>query len=318
MLRTVAVPLDGSDLAERALPYAVRLAQVRHGQLLLLRSALAAPPSGCDWERQQVAAVEEAEQYLAGLAERLSPHVPVVFAVPYGRAPVEILEAVRRFGADVVVMATHGRTGVAHLLYGSVAEAVLATSTVPVFLVQARAGEAAAAPFDPAAARLLVPLDGSAFAEAALPVAVEFLGPTGKLVLVRIVAPAEHAEGDERGQVIAYLDQVQAALEREAIDYLRAVARRLAQDYPGIQVRTDIRVGDPAGGIAAVALDRLADLIVMATHGRTGLRRAVLGSATGAVLRASSTSLLLVRPPRPSDQQTKGAETVAPGMVVTF
>src|SRR6185369_14462894 len=150
------------------------------GRLVLVRAALGPPPSGLDWERQQAIAVAEAEEYLEGVARKVATRVPVATSVPYGHAAHEILESVKQFDADGIVMATHGRTGPSHLVYGSVAEAVLAHGTVPVFLVHGRPGEAAAAPFDPPSARILVPLDGSSFSEAAVPVAVEMLGIAGE------------------------------------------------------------------------------------------------------------------------------------------
>jgi nucleotide-binding universal stress UspA family protein len=125
MFRNFVVPLDGSELAERALPYAVRLARAGQGRLMLVRVALA-PPSmtidGAGWERDQREAVDAAEHYLGAIAEKLADQVPVETVVPYGRPAVQILEQVRLRDADGVVMATHGRTGLAKLLYGSVAE----------------------------------------------------------------------------------------------------------------------------------------------------------------------------------------------------
>ena len=96
--------------------------------------------------------------------------------------------------------------GLAHLLFGSVAEAILADSHVPVFLVRAQAGEARQSPFEPKTARLLVPLDGSPFAEAALQTAVDFLDATGELVLLSVVEEPDHVQFDQNGRVLAYLD----------------------------------------------------------------------------------------------------------------
>jgi nucleotide-binding universal stress UspA family protein len=319
MLRILVVPLDGSALAERALPYAVRLARARGGRLVLVRVALAPPPTGFDWERQQLAEVEEARRYLSGVAEKLSTlGLPIETVTPYGRAAVQILETVEELEADGVVMATHGRTGLAHLTHGSVAEGVLAKSAVPVLLIQARPGEAPAPPFDPATARLLVALDGSTFAEAAVPAAIDVLGPSGELVLVRVVPPPDHVERDGYGRVLAYLDQQEEAATREARDYLGGVARQIAQDYPRIPMSVDVRVGEPARGIAVAVVDRSAELVVMATHGRTGLSRAVLGSVAGAVLRTGSMPVLLVRPPHAAQEGAERVEAALPGMSVTF
>jgi nucleotide-binding universal stress UspA family protein len=296
MFSTLVVPLDGSELAERALPYAVRFAAERGGRLVLVRAVLGPPPSGLDWERQQLAVVEEATAYLSGVAEKVATRVPVTTAPLYGHPPDEILAAVGQFDADSIVMATHGRTGLAHLLYGSVAEAVLARSPVPVLVIHARPGEAAAPPFNSASARVLVPLDGSAFAEAALPAAISILGGAGELWLSSVAAPPDHVERDDRGRVRAYLDQQEEGITREAFDYLRRLETQLKQQRPGLHVMLDVRIGDPAGGIAMAEVDRGADLVVMATHGRTGLRRAVLGSVAGAVLATGSVPVLLVSP----------------------
>ena len=299
MFRTLVVPLDGSELAERALPYAVRLASAGNGQVILVRVALAPPPARIDgayWEQEQTEAVDDAEAYLATVADKVASRVPVKTSTPYGHAARKILEAIEALEADGVVMATHGRRGLAHLLYGSVAEAVLAESPVPVFLVHAQPGEAAPPPFDPSTARAVVPLDGSAFAEAALDTAADLIGTTGELVLVTVVEPPDRVERDENGRVLAYLDQQEEARTREARGYLSRLAAELVQRYPGVRISPDVRIGEPAPGIAMAAIDRTADVVVMATHGRTGFRRAVLGSVAGAVLRTGSTPVLLVGP----------------------
>jgi nucleotide-binding universal stress UspA family protein len=296
MFSTLVVPLDGSELAERALPYAVRFAAERGGRLVLVRAALGPPPSGPDWERQQLAVMEEATAYLVGVAERVATRVPATTAPLYGHAPDQILAAVEQFDADSIVMATNGRTGLSHLLHGSVAEAVLRRSPVPVFVVYARPGEAPAPPFNSASARIMVPLDGSAFAESALPVALEIVGRAGELVLSSVAEEPDHVERDEQGRVRAYLDQQEDAIKRETWDYLRGIEVQLKQQRPDLRVTLDVRVGDPAPGIAMAEIGCDADLVVMATHGRTGIRRAVLGSVAGAVLTTGSVPVLLVSP----------------------
>src|SRR6266702_2663500 len=106
MFNTLLVPLDGSELAERALPYAVRFAAERGGRLVLVRAALGPPPSGLDWERQQLAVMDEATAYLCGVAEKVATRVPVRTVPVYGHAVDEILVAVGKFDADSIVMAT--------------------------------------------------------------------------------------------------------------------------------------------------------------------------------------------------------------------
>ena len=310
----LVVPLDGSELAERALPYAVRLAAARGGQLALVRVALGPPPSGFDWEDQQVAAVDEAEAYVSRVADKLAvTELPIQTIAPYGHAAAQIAKLSEELGATAVVMATHGRTGLPHLLYGSVAEALLARSRVPVLLVPAKPGQAPMSPFDPIAPRIVVALDGSAFAEAALPTAREMVGPGGELILVRVELPPDRVQRDTSGKVVAYLDQLEAGFRREATNYLDSVAGQLKRDASGLRMSVLVRVGEPAQGIVLAAAERAADLVVMATHGRTGLRRAVLGSVAGEVVRTGSTPVLLVHPTGPSvteQQDTMLAATV--------
>ena len=296
MFRTLIVALDGSETAEQALPYAVQLAAASGARLALVRAVLGPTPSGLDWERQQVAAVADAETYLVGAAEKVSRHAPVVTSTPYGEPAAKLLDAVQEFSADAIVMATHGRTGLAHLLHGSVPEAVLAHSPVPVFLVHTRQDNVGFPTFDPVSARILVPLDGSAFSESALPIAIQMLGVAGELVLVTVVAPPDHVERDETGRVRAYLDQQEESLKREGSDYLRQVAAELRQRDPALHIAVDIRVGDPSLGIVMAEADRGTNLVVMSTHGRTGVGRAMLGSVAGAVLRTGRVPVVLVGP----------------------
>jgi nucleotide-binding universal stress UspA family protein len=324
MFRTLVVPLDGSQLAERAVPYAIRLAQSSHARLVLMQAVLAPPTAAldADWERLQLEAIAEARAYLAHVAEDMSGQLTAVeIATPYGRAADKILQTIDTYQADGLVMSTHGRTGFDHLLHGSVTEAILARCDVPVFVVYARPGQAPAPPFSPANARLLVPQNGSEYDAPALQLAREMLGPRGDIVLVTVAPTPEHVLHDDSGRhVVAYLDQQEEALTREAREYLAQVAEPLGKGPAPINVKVDVRVGDPVSGIAIAALDTQADLIVMATHGRTGIKRAVLGSVAGTVMRTVDTPVVLVHPrvPPPQDVGVEQPALGAFGAVPTF
>jgi nucleotide-binding universal stress UspA family protein len=296
MFRTLIVPLDGSEQAERSLPYAVRLAESGGGRLVLVRTALGPPPSGQDWESQQTAAIDEANAYLVDVARKLATRVPVASAVPYGHAAEQILQSVQQYDADAIVMTTHGRTGLAHLMHGSVAEAVVAQSHVPVLVLYTRPGEAPAAPFDVANARILVPLDGSALSETAVPVAASMLGIAGELVLLTVVELPEYVKRDDSGRVIAYIDQQESVIRQEGLEYLHNIARSMTATNPDLHVASDVRLGSPAEGILTAEIDRAADVVVMATHGLTGVRRSFTGSVAGQVVREGYTPVLLVPP----------------------
>ena len=91
-------------------------------------------------------------------------------------------------------------------------------------------------------------------------------------------------------------DQQEEASRRETLDYLRQVEAQLKQQRPDLRVILDVRIGDPSPGIAMAEIACGADLVVMATPGRTGIRRAVLGSVAGAALITGSVPVLLVSP----------------------
>ena len=135
MFNCLIVPLDGSELAERALPYAVQLAKVGGGRVVLYHEAPVPISSDIiDVRRYRADTRAQAEHYLSSVAHRISPIVRVDIVATFGQAPAEgILNTAKQHTADAVVMATHGRSGLPHLLYGSVAEAVWPQVTCPSF-----------------------------------------------------------------------------------------------------------------------------------------------------------------------------------------
>jgi nucleotide-binding universal stress UspA family protein len=295
MYRTILVPLDGSPLAECAVPYAETVARASGAQIVLLRATVAHTLLGTG-PGDEVAAEQEAEEYLAGVATRLSDRSGVVTATFYGAPAEAIIEEIRLREADLVVMATHGRAGLGRLVFGSVAEAVLDRSPVPVLLVRVVQEELPVA-LVAECPRLLVPLDGSAVAEEALPVAQELAKAIGgELLLLHAVVPPEQARTTAQGSVVAYLDQELAALEAEARGYLRQVSDRLATGQEPSPPQIDARVGRPADVIAEASREHEVALVVMTTPGRTGLARVLSGSVADEVLRHGSVPLLLVGP----------------------
>jgi nucleotide-binding universal stress UspA family protein len=129
----LVVTLDGSKVAEQGLAHAVKLVRRGGGYLVLVRVVTAEMAITTHGD-----ATRAAERYLASVSQRLGSDVHVCTRVVHGCAANEIVSTANSIGADAIVMATHGQTGLAHLLYGSVAEAVVATSRVPVILVPGR------------------------------------------------------------------------------------------------------------------------------------------------------------------------------------
>jgi nucleotide-binding universal stress UspA family protein len=286
-MTTVLVPLDGSALSGRALPYAAALARATAGRLLLIRACPGVSPayleSGAAVRLAAVARERDrrhAADALDAVAEEL--RAEGLRAEPLARvgAPTDaILEEAETAGADLVVMSTHGRGGVGRLLHGSVADAVLRRAALPILMVPPAAEPWPADGPD----RLLVALDGSALAEAGLAAAERLAHPFGAtLVLLRVVDPPGG---------LGHYAFVEADLEG-ARRYLDGLRRRLRSS--GLTVRTAQRVGPAAATIAATARELGAHAIAMGTHGRGGLSRWVLGSAAEATLRQASVPLLLL------------------------
>lgn len=137
--QTLLVPLDGSELAEAALAKATELAAIMpEPKLLLLRAAEAHTFPGVDPTEDQVRVVTEAEQYLDAVAERIRGEGvnDVQTSIWYGSPADSILEATRFYKVDLIVMSTHGRSGLGRLILGSVAESVIRGTTTPILLVR--------------------------------------------------------------------------------------------------------------------------------------------------------------------------------------
>jgi nucleotide-binding universal stress UspA family protein len=134
----ILVPLDGSDLAEAAIPAAVASAASRSSTLLLVRAAEARTLPGADPIDAQIEAVREAEAYLAPVKARLEQQglAEVEPHVWYGSAASAIIAAAKVHKPDLIVMSTHGRSGLGRLIFGSVAESVLRSTTVPILLIR--------------------------------------------------------------------------------------------------------------------------------------------------------------------------------------
>jgi nucleotide-binding universal stress UspA family protein len=147
----ILVPLDGSDLAEQAIDKALELADPERSTVILLRSTGSEIMPGLEPAQVDDAEVREAEQYLVGVAERLARGglKRVARSIWFGSAADAIVEAARLMRVDLIVMGTHGRSGLGRAILGSVAESVLRGTAAPLLLVrspeaplEARAGHA--------------------------------------------------------------------------------------------------------------------------------------------------------------------------------
>jgi nucleotide-binding universal stress UspA family protein len=259
MISTILVPLDGSELAERALPIADDLARRLSARLLLIRSVHPTTPSPSAASGEDLAVVS-ARRYLEMRKVQLAASGREVQAILCeGEAADQILNVVRTRAVDLIVMTRHGRSEGGRWLIGSVTAEVLRRTRVPVVLVPL------AAPPISADERLviLVALDGSALGEAALAPSAKLAAQLGaRVVLFRPVSP------DSSGSTVS------EAQLWEAREYLTNVARRLTPVVRRLAVRT-------ASGLLAVAIPRAAletgaDLISLTTRRVTDTETALM------------------------------------------
>jgi nucleotide-binding universal stress UspA family protein len=279
--KVVLVPLDGSQEAEAALAYAATLALAEEAAMHLLAVVDTASegnlvPRGVRAEWQQTE-WERAQRYLEGKVSLLRGQgCEAVAEVASGKVAGEILRAADADNASMIVMATHGRSGLERSMMGSVADKVMRTSRRPTLLIRPPTG---ASPASPAVLkRIAVPLDGSDLAEQAL-------GPAGdlaaslnaELLLVR-VEQWLFVSATRWGGEVGYMPNLEEADQEIAANaraYLVDAQRRLPA-----ATRSEAFV---LRGFAALELDvffkqERVDLLVMTTHGRSGLARMALGS----------------------------------------
>lgn len=277
MLKKILVPLDGSALAENAVGYAAELSVPTGAKLMLARVAYSHTLAGVDPRERQQGAVAEAEEYLAQTAAALVARgYACETCVPYGHAAESIVEQARLNRVDLIVMTTHGRTGPGRVLFGSVAESVVASATVPVLVTRAWLPPQRL-PFLADQPVFIVPLDGSAFAESAIEPAVGLADDVGAAVLLMRGVEAH-------------------TLESDALDYLQSVDARLADQYPDLTVLTEVRTGNPAQTIEDAFRQNGASLVFMATHGHGGIVRSITGSVAGEVIKDGCAPVVLIRP----------------------
>jgi nucleotide-binding universal stress UspA family protein len=306
----ILVPLDGSERAERALLVAARVARASGACITLVQALTVPMPIGSPYNSALLSGswIESEELNATAYLTRISgwplvSGLSVDTKISVKTPAAAILDTAHDMGADLIIMCSHGRTGPSRWLLGSVAEHVARHASAPV-LVLRESGPIPAGPHpDPEQPmRLLVPLDGSKLAEAALRPACELIsalaGPRGgALHLTVALTPLEI---DAR-----YMPEG-LALEG-ARTYLAEAADRVRICYPQLVVtwsvssgfdtsETLLRTAETGEDVAGAGAPSRCDLIAMATHGHTGLARWALGSITERVLHASTLPLLIVRP----------------------
>jgi nucleotide-binding universal stress UspA family protein len=314
-MNTIIVPLDGSPLAAQIVPYVRTLARYYDATVRLLfavsegqRRQFFANNPDVLWNTDE-APLEGAEdepdermldelraygkQHLEPVAHDLrTAGLEVETEVTFGWPSTCIVEVAANHDAALIAMVTHGYSGIRRWALGSVTDKVVHLARTPVFIVR---GSDEPLPEEPLAVqRILVPLDGSDFSRQALPVATNLATCAGAaLHLVQAASPGHDYPPLVRAIVPGGKQEqpTQQAL-KAAEQNIAAAAEELRQ--AGYTVSTNVVAGYPAEVIIEEAHTRQSDLIVMATHGYSGVQRWSLGSVADKVLHATKTPLLLV------------------------
>jgi nucleotide-binding universal stress UspA family protein len=290
----ILVGTDGSEAADEAVDFAARLAHEHDGELILCYAVNWLPPvanaadAGSMIDPAPILAELRAagEAYIDRAARRAkAAGVAPQHRVVEGAAAPSILDLARDEGCTLIVMATHGRAGLEHFFVGSTTEAVLRGSTIPVLTI--RAGKHTARPgrcFE----RIIVGIDDSEPSDAALATVVDFPAEDRRHVLLCGVAGSAFVVGGREYRQAA-IDELHEETER-VVETALATAGKRGRSF-------EVRVvdGRTAPALIAAAEQEKADLIVLGSHGRRGLRRLFLGSVAENVVQSASIPVLVVR-----------------------
>lgn len=287
MVEKILVPVDGSSVSAQALPVAAVLAVALQSRLTLLRVLdLAKYATGLD---QSGAELSHTRQFFdAELKQLASQNIAAECVVQHGKPDAAIMDYAKREHMGLIVMATHGRSGLTRMVFGSVTDAVVQHCKIPLLVV--RASE----PPRPAhlhIRRILVPLDGSELAERAIEQAAAFAKPLGADVILFSI-------WDTFGYELSIYprDEIEAEMhERHAAakQYLITQTEKLTAQ--GISARWQLKSGLVVEEIIGTAQKQDVDLIIMSTHARHGFDRWVEGTVAGEVLRGSPVPVMLIR-----------------------
>jgi nucleotide-binding universal stress UspA family protein len=310
MYRLVQVPLDGSSFAEHALPLAVSLAQRDGATLQVVR--VHDPIADLDFDRRasfeatlDSELIERSQADLDATIERLREVADIGMSSALVKGPVAeaIAQQAAVEGADLMVMTTHARGTLGRYWFGSVADALVRQSLLPILIV--RPQEAAAdVSHRPLLRHVLIPLDGSALAEQALEPALALGGESqAEYTLLRVVTPVIAVTPDVKSRrvsglntsLLRELEELHRRRQDKAAEYLEQLARRLRARSLGVHTRV-VLDNQVAAAILEESLTIGADVIALTTRGQGGLKRLLLGSVADKLIRGATTPVLVCPP----------------------
>lgn len=296
MFKQILVPLDGSKLAEAALPVASLLAETLDAPVTLLHIIEQDAPEEVHKDRHLTEA-REAETYLADAARRGFPPGIKVRRHVHAAAVADVVHSIifhaqEEHQPDLIVLCSHGRSGMRDVVSSSIAQQVVAESTIPVVLVKPKKGKTAHFKLK----HILVPLDYESVHDASLAITQELASAFRAELNILCVIPTRRTLSGEKAAASSMLPVTAAAY----LDMKEEEARQHFQEHleafkkSGILATAEIARGDPAIVITRKAEENKADLIVLGTHGKAGLKAFWSRSVTANVARRTGIPLLLI------------------------
>jgi nucleotide-binding universal stress UspA family protein len=287
LLHKLLVPLDGSELGEKAIAYAIELARKIDAEVQLACVPVLRDEATCRMCNVYIG--KTAEQLQSALIKKnnLSLVRPVVLE---GEPAPAVVDYAVREGIGLIALSSHGHSGIMPWAVGGTANKIIHTSHVPVLIVRSAGVMPKSGEFF---SKILVPLDGSSAGEAALPFVQEIAGVFGsEVILLRVVESEMLVHSVGGADHIVYPEQVMDRIKKEAEVYLASVKNR----HVGIAMRAIIRTGNIAREIIKVSEEEKANIVAMSTQGLSGIDRWMMGSIADKVLQSGKVPLLLVPP----------------------
>ncbi len=298
MFKRLLVPLDGSKLAEAILPVALYMAEKFGAEILLFHAIEQDAPDTVHGE-PHLSVATDAEAYLDQIVARLArPNVAVTkhvhTAILKSDIARSILDHALEHQADLVMLCAHGHGGWRDRFVGNIAQQVISLGTTPVVCLNHEESDVTTAYI---CRNILLPLDATPQHEPALPVAAEMARAFDATLRLINVVPTRGTLSAERagtGMLLpTTMSEILELSQRKSVDYLHGKLRELGAE--GIKVTAQVARGDIAGEVLEAEKRADADLVVMATHGRSSMDAFWSGSVTPKVLAQSQAPVLLVR-----------------------
>lgn len=291
MYERILVPLDGSNLAKQVIPFVVEMSRAFGSEVILV--------GVCEAEESEEGQAcrlyinSEAEQLRNSMVGSVASVREVVLS---GRPAEQIVGYAEKNDISLIIISSHGRSGIAPWSLGSTVYKVLHRVGAPLVIIRARETPEEELAKDGPFCRIIMPLDGSERGEAALPYVIELTRKLeAEVILLRIVESGRKVHSVRGLEYIPYKDQDADALKVSAHKYLEEVSSTLAGTKA--IVRCEVRVGDCAREIIKFAGEVECSLIAMASHGHSGFEVWIYGSVTHKILHASNQSVWLVLSP---------------------